>query len=208
MEKVLHDLRIFVKECTDGRDPSHGYEHMNRVAEISHRIWTKEVERGLFPYPPILLVMAAALLHDVADHKYDHDGILREKVQDYVEKDPRLNPYCAGLMWIIDNVSWSKEKRCNGANLAKRAGSLVGYARDIVSDADKSTALGTEGYERCKKYAEETLGLKDASKVAQHIKEHADEKLLRLLPGGYFKTASGRDLAQQLHDELVEILGM
>ena len=207
MEKtVLQPLRTFVRFQTRDRDASHGYEHMNEVAQKSYSIWKAERVRGVRKLPPILLVMAAALLHDVPDRKYDHDGSLRGTVQEYLQEDPHLEPMSQAILWIIDNVSLSKEKRFHGANLSEKAGSVIGYARDIVSDADKCCAIGEEGYWRCWEYTKKKIGISEPRKIRERVNAHAKDKLLQLLPGGYFRTASGRQTAQPLHEDLKELV--
>ena len=74
-------LSEFVAEICQGRDDSHGHAHMKAVAETTRFIIQQDFidESGNLTLDAI----TAAWLHDVADHKYDHDGTLEQKLDDF-----------------------------------------------------------------------------------------------------------------------------
>ena len=184
---------------------------------ISITIWEREKKRweeGCRTLPDLFLVQVAALLHDVPDHKYDKNGILHVSMKNLLENTPILKDICKEVIWIVDNVSWSREVQMQGKNLVEHAYDQIGYARDIVSDADKSLAIGLKGYKRCLEYTLNKLDLdidEDIDRDQEHevrsmIQKIANDKLLRLLPEGYFRTESGIEIAEPLHEELVQLL--
>ena len=61
----------FVKTICADRDDSHGHAHMKAVAETTRLIIQQDFidETGNLTLDAI----TAAWLHDIADHKYDHD---------------------------------------------------------------------------------------------------------------------------------------
>ena len=70
-------LSSFVQEICKDRDPSHGHQHMEEVAQLSMDIFHHK-----YPHPEdvenygrlLVLTLIVAWMHDVPDHKYDHDG--------------------------------------------------------------------------------------------------------------------------------------
>ena len=67
-------LSDFVQQTCVGRDDSHGHAHMKAVAEMTRYIVEQDFndESGHL----MLDAITASWLHDIADHKYDHDGTL------------------------------------------------------------------------------------------------------------------------------------
>lgn len=218
---VKHQFGVFVKEICAKRDESHGWKHMKKVFKTACVIFVKEGYHKhqdsdkIFTY-----VMYISLLHDVADHKYDKDGILKKKLnrflmnhlnkQDLDEYEKDLDVIQKG----IDFISYSTEKKLMLNNLDHRKiwlnklGNLGLIARDIVSDADKLEALGKIGFERCRQVTIERLGLKTEQEVFKHeneimrnVEQHAQEKLFEL-KNHFIVTKTGKILAEPLHQEL------
>jgi HD superfamily phosphodiesterase len=205
-------LSNFVKEICQGRDPSHGYEHMHNVAKTTLTIFLElhqSVEHNLYFAKDCIIV---AWLHDVADHKYDHDGKLRQKVIHFLQQNFEHHDF---LMNIIDRISFSKEDQALKRNIKPDWMKVIGQygclIRDIVSDADKLEALGQIGFERCVQFTKHKY-LEEHHKEIHHVllKErvlaHAQEKLLRL-KDEFIHTSSGKKLAEPLHQDLVIALG-
>lgn len=196
---MITALKNFVKHTTDGRDPSHGYEHMEKVYENSVKIMDSmdrisELDR--------MMVTMVAYLHDVADHKYDKDGKLRKKVIGFLR-----NYQCEFLMECIDCISFSKEKK-----LGKKyyetilPEELIGI-RNIVSDADKIEALGVTGLERCEMYTRHDMEEKGENitedEVMKRVLLHCKEKLF-ILTSEYIRTKPGYEMAKKLDGEMRE----
>lgn len=195
---------LFVKEICKGRDSSHGYEHIHAVMRNSLMIYKGEkIENEEIKE----LCIVTAWLHDVADHKYDRNGVLKERLLQFLKMNYSHNQKLS--LDIIDRISFSKE--CGNKEdwelILGEKGLLV---RNIVSDADKLEALGTVGIERCIEYTKETYRKKynkeiSREELCQEVKKHAEEKLLRL-KDEFIRTKTGKKLAIPLHQELVEKL--
>lgn len=193
----------FVREVCDGRDPSHGYEHMLKVKKNAMHTYRLE---NINDDEIKQLCTIVAWCHDVADHKYDKDGKLADTVKEFL----RINFYTnSTLIWnCIERISFSKEKhnKDDWKLLLGEKGMLV---RNIVSDADKLEAVGKPGLTRCIEYASEQY-MKDHGVSIPHsvlvsaVHEHSNDKLLRLKD--YMRTKTGLNMAIPLHDELVREL--
>lgn len=186
-----------------------------------------EIQRN--PIRVYKMVIAAAQFHDLADHKYQwtqqQQWLLEQTLLEHFSKaDTGL------IVDIMTAVSFSKERgyrmrRGDGFSLVDmtqqwepctrpidfshtlgRMGALV---RDIVSDADKLEAIGKVGVERCVEYTKTHIREKESrqatrEEIAQHLLEHAKEKLLILLTHNYIRTEVGKQLAAPLQTEMVD----
>jgi HD superfamily phosphodiesterase len=199
----LHILP-FVEEKTRHRDPSHGAEHMQDVGVIASNIALDYIQKkvtiikGVEQPLALDIVLFAAFIHDLVDHKYN--DVSEAEVDEELEM--YLNEQYRSYVWaIVKNMSYSKEK-CEG--YPHHLGKLQ-TVRDIVSDADKITALGEEGLKR----ARETLHHLNPGKTFTPeeedalIAKHMEEKLL-LLKDHYIRTEKGKELAQEGHDIMQE----
>jgi hypothetical protein len=195
---------------------------METVTQLSLLICSMQ---GGFAADELNDVVNVAMLHDVADHKYDFDGKLEERVRDFL-----WNQLYAGrdadaeLAWAaIAAVSYSKENKRGTRYFESELGLRWTRIRDVVSDADKLLAIGEDGLARCWEYTFEARQHRvDAIRrekgpdapipapltpadLVQHVVEHSHDKLLRLTPE-FIVTASGKFLAQPKHDEMAAIL--
>lgn len=204
----LHQLcgitKNFVRTLCGGRDASHGFGHAQAVAHHAQYIAR---ELGIIDERQLRIVMLTAWLHDVADHKYDRDGLLKREVDYFL----RIHvPEDAALISaIIDRVSYSKEVHAREQGCLdwqEVLGDEGILLRTIVSDADKLEALGKQGLDRCVLYARHVHGAETAPELlAQYVREHAQEKLLRL-KDHFIRTEPGKRLAEPLHQELLAVL--
>lgn len=205
---LSHEVAHFVKISCVGRDASHGFEHAQAVVRNA------VVIAGALPDMSIddmRIIILAAWLHDVADHKYDQDGTLKKNVEKFLLKHAPQDYQL--ILNIIDRVSYSKEVKARSQAtidwhivLGDRGMRL----RDIVSDADKLEALGRQGLERCKLYAQHYYAEKYGKEItpellSKYVHDHAEEKLLRL-KDHFIRTEPGKRLAEPLHGELIEAL--
>jgi HD superfamily phosphodiesterase len=194
MEMEINKVVAFVKEVCAGRPPSHGLEHMKLVRDRALVIRSR---LPINEQPAAYDVALIALLHDVADHKYDHDGQLRAKVLEFLEAGQL---HSGTVMACIDAISFSKER---ALGMRWYTATLEPYwvqIRDIVSDADKLEALGAVGGQRCLEYAEE-LGF-HGREALHHFTVQMRTKLMRLRDE-FIVTAPAKLMAVSLHDELV-----
>ena len=216
-QKLWGELSEHVATICAGRDESHGHAHMQKVALNSLEILEGEVT-STEDYSEVgRLVLIVAWLHDVADHKYDHDGTLQAKLDLVIEKVARSTEEAAMIAEIILRISFSKEKRLRDQlsgpidwlSLLKCPRAVL--VRHIVSDADKLEAIGSIGILRCKEYSAAAYAEAHQGQTIpvellhQQVIEHADEKLLRLTPE-YIVTPTGKKLAQPLHQQMINEL--
>jgi HD superfamily phosphodiesterase len=195
-------LSDFVKLTCKGRDDSHGHAHMKAVAEMTRYIVEQDFndESGNL----MLDAITAAWLHDIADHKYDHDGTLEQ----------RLDEFGTANIWnyeeikhVIKYVSYSTENKAilAGTPLDFQAilGAYYSQVRDIVSDADKLEAIGKIGIHRAIEYTTEANPSFTPQQVIHDVWKHAHEKLLRLATQ-FIKTPLARSRATRRHKEMEE----
>lgn len=197
-------LSDFVEEVCAGRDDSHGHAHMKAVAETTRFIIQQDFidDSGNLTLDAI----TAAWLHDIADHKYDHDGTLEQKLDDF----GRANIWnYQEIKQVIKYVSFSTENKAiiAGAPLNFQAilGAYYSQIRDIVSDADKLEAIGAVGIHRCIEYTTHTNPTYTHAQINHEVKKHADEKLLRISTQ-FIKTPTARSIANIRHQEMLEWL--
>lgn len=198
-------LSAFVAYHTQGRDPSHDWEHMAQVADLSLALCHKlpSSKQALVSIPQLL---AVAWLHDVSDHKYDSSGILRNEITRFLTEQ-YLPPV---ILDIIDAISFSNEKALIATNTYHNehrdvwlhkfgeGGLLI---RDLVSDADKLQALGRVGYERCVQYTRHVYPDCTTQYIAEKVYQHYHEKL-SVLADQYMLTDSGRLKGREATEEL------
>ena len=195
-------LSDFVQQTCVGRDDSHGHAHMKAVAEMTRYIVEQDFndESGHL----MLDAITAAWLHDIADHKYDHDGTLEQ----------RLDEFGAANIWnyeelkkVIKYVSYSTENKAiltgTPLNFPRILGAYYSQIRDIVSDADKLEAIGQIGIHRAIEYTTEANPSFTPQQVIHDVWKHAHEKLLRLATQ-FIKTHTARSIATRRHKEMEE----
>jgi uncharacterized protein len=198
MTNIDNKLDIFVTETCQGRDETHGRNHMWKISRLAIYIAINEGHSKKYLLEDILIV---AWLHDVADHKYCEGTDLEEKLDDF------LNNFKNGKLYkdIIDRISYSKEVKYGSKDWQKIIGIDGLIVRNIVSDADKIDAIGENGVRRCIEYGFHKYKEATDKEMIKRVKDHAEEKLL-LLKDKYIRTQTGKDLAKVEHDIMVEIL--
>lgn len=179
-------LLIQAREEFKERDASHDYEHGVAVAANLALILKGRLRD--IDQPDLEIMMAAAMLHDVFDHKYAPP---REDFE-FETLAPWQEELCEH---ICKNISWSKEQKGENKALPAR----FDWMRRAVQDADWLDALGERGLERCIAYVEKIGG-----KVPEDVQKHICEKLLKIPEKLYF-TAS-RQLAETKIQPLVKYL--
>lgn len=199
-------LSDFVKTICAGRDDSHGHAHMKAVAETTRFIIQKD---WLYEGDSIVVLLdaiTAAWLHDVADHKYDHDGTLEQRLDAFGTAN--ISNY-REIKQVIKYVSFSTENKAILAgtplNFPAILGAYYSQIRDIVSDADKLEAIGAIGIQRALEYTTHTNPTYTHAQVINDVKKHADEKLLRIA-SQFIRTPTARAIAAVRHREMEEWL--
>ncbi|KAI0833302.1 hypothetical protein BC628DRAFT_1485415 [Trametes gibbosa] len=199
-------------------DPSHDAFHVQRVRKTSLQLAriiseTLPEERR----PDLLTVEVAALLHDVLDKKY----VPAEDAADpyafflpFFEKaalDGGLDLVKDGrartIARIVENVSWSTEKRLIAA------GKIDKWYRECtelhcVQDADRLDAIGAFGILRCAAYSTAVnqplhTPHNDPMHGSSAI-QHFHDKLLHIKER--LKTEPGKHLADKRHKLMLDFL--
>lgn len=222
--KIFKKCHGFIKEMCLGRDESHSETHLLLVTynalNITHKMMLVYNEKISFDMLEEILI--CAILHDVADYKYDKDKVLYKELYGFIEKicdDFEIVSDPNDLIWIIDYLSFSKEKKAGSLqNLIKETypkselSNKLKTIRNIVADADRLEAIGKIGAERCIQYGYHAYPDADIVKLRELVKKHAEEKLY-ILPFGdpetkepYFHTAPGKDRALTLHEDTVKYI--
>lgn len=194
---ILEKTIGFVKATLDGAEAGHDWFHIERVYKTALNINSRE--QG-----DLLTVTLAALLHDIADSKFNHgDEEIGPRIAgeflDSLEISPAIVLH---VQQIIRNLSYK-------ASL----GHIDFHSRelDIVQDADRLDAIGAIGIARAFTYggyknrvlydpeipAELNMSKEAYKNSAAPTINHFYEKLLLLKD--LMKTAAGKELAEQRH---------
>ena len=207
----------FIKHICKDRDESHSVDHLLNVTYKSLIIFNQMISNGqIIPLETMEDVITCAILHDVADYKYDTEEKLAKQVKAFINQLCECHKISKtsseDLWWIIDNLSFSKEKKAGSLkNLIKNTYNNSSFSskliliRNIVSDADRLEAIGKNGITRCIMYGKHANPGVDKASLKLLVKKHADEKLL-MMPFGdpitkepYFHTGPGRQMALVEH---------
>lgn len=175
----------FVIKNTKHFDDSHNFEHAIKVYNNA-MIISKDTNYDK------TIIMYAALLHDVCDHKYPESIPFEDLVKFIRDNIPTKADIVIDL---INNVSFSKEVANKRAKFEEPYNTIL----DIISDADRLEALGEIGITRCIEYTRAKNPSKTDKEIMKLVIDHCHEKLLRLYTDNYIKTKIGRELAKPLH---------
>ncbi|WP_111635463.1 HD domain-containing protein [Pedobacter cryoconitis] len=187
----------FVKDTLQGAEAGHDWFHIERVYKTALGIHTKEGG-------DLLLVTLAALLHDIADSKFNNgdEEIGPKMAGNFLHSLGLTEAMILEVQQIIRNLSYK-------ASLGKIE--FSSKELDIVQDADRLDAIGAigiaraftyGGYKNRVLYDPEIKPELNMSKEAYKNSEaptinHFYEKLLRLKD--LMKTRTGKELAEQRH---------
>ena len=138
MNTLTQTIQQFVKERFESFEGSHDWFHIERVWNTVKYIQSQEGGN-------LEVIELAALLHDIADHKYnDGDFQKGEKVAyELLISKGASQELATEVSKVIGIVSFK------GANVADTAASLEGQ---IVRDADRLDAIGAIGIARAFAY--------------------------------------------------------
>src|SRR3972149_8673255 len=141
MNVVIAVIAEKVKKRFEGEGSGHDWWHVYRVWKMAQQLGREE-EADMF------VVELAALLHDIADHKF-HNGddtvgprIARQVLMDHKLPDDVVDHVCE----IIATLSY------RGAGVTTDMQTVEGR---VVQDADRLDAIGAVGIARCFAYGGE-----------------------------------------------------
>ncbi|RDB25912.1 Uncharacterized protein YpgQ [Hypsizygus marmoreus] len=193
-------------------DPSHDGYHVQRVRRTALKI----AENVSIP-PDMLVVELAALLHDVLDKKY---VTAAEAADPYAFFLPFFESMASQhginlvedgrgrlIAQIIDNVSWSTEKKLKEKGLWTKWHDVC-VELHCVQDADRLDAIGAFGIMRCAAYSTATDHTLHAPpndpQQPSSATQHFHDKLLHIRDR--LKTTYGQRLGLKRHQVLLDFL--
>jgi len=216
-QAVIEAAETLMTETMARYDPSHDVYHVQRVRRTALHI-----ARSLSASDPsvqvdLLTVELAALLHDVLDKKYVSAA---EAADPYAFFLPFFQELSAAhavdlvhdgrartITKIVDNVSWSTEKRLRAeGNWGEWHRGCVEL--HCVQDADRLDAIGAFGIMRCAAYSAATNRAlhtppNDPVLSASAV-QHFYDKLLHIRER--LKTEAGKQMADKRHKLMLDFL--
>lgn len=204
MQHIIEQTINFVKKTLANAEAGHDWFHIERVYKTAQHI--NETEKA-----DDLIVALAALLHDIADSKFNggDEEIGPQKAGDFLENIGVDANIINEVRLIIKNLSYK-------ASLGKI--DYFSKELNVVQDADRLDAIGAIGIARAFTYG----GFKNRVLYDPEIKvnlqmtkeeyknttaptiNHFYEKLLLLKD--LMKTETGKKMAQQRHDFMLAYL--
>ena len=204
MKHTIEKTINFVKDKLAGAEAGHDWFHIERVYKTALHINTEE--KG-----DELTVALAALLHDIADSKFNNG-------------DEEIGPAMAGeflnSIGLDQSLITHVQQIIKNLSFKASLGEVIFHSKelDIVQDADRMDAIGAIGIARAFTYGghkNRVLYDPEIKPALNQSKEayknstaptinHFYEKLLLLK--NLMKTSSGKKMAEQRHDFMVSYL--
>lgn len=202
-DSLLSEIYAFAQNYHSKDKSGHGFDHIRRVYENACRLLEKEKKADTF------VVKAAALLHDVDDHKLGGDG---NQAQNFLQSLNLPADKMNKILAVIKSVGFSE------------SGSSPDFAsieQALVSDADKLDAMGAIGICRTLVFGASRSGemfnemifpkenlskeeYKNLNRKENNSINHFFDKLLKLKNA--IKSEAARAEAQKRHDYMVGFL--
>jgi uncharacterized protein len=130
-------------------DPSHNYEHIQRVVALAHHIYTNERAPWVEKIDP-MVVYLGAMMHDVGEPKYLAVGqTQKQTIRDMLSACEVPESLAQQVEDLVPRVSFSREKDI--VELVKAECEKC-PALKIVQDADRLDSLGMVGQARAFAY--------------------------------------------------------
>ncbi|QOW10522.1 HD domain-containing protein [Kaistella flava (ex Peng et al. 2021)] len=203
-QNLIQNTIVFVKEKLEGAEAGHDWFHIERVWKLSKKIAGAENCN-------LEVVELSALLHDIADPKFhDGDETLALKISNEFLKSQNVSDeLIEQVLFIIKNISFKNRGEVPD---------VLPIELQIVQDADRIDAIGAIGIARTFNFGgfknnlmyhpdiQPKLNMaKEEYKKSQGTTiNHFHEKLLLLKD--LMNTKTGKDLAQERHDFMLNFL--
>ncbi len=204
--ELISQIETEVKRLFEGEGTGHDWFHINRVRKNALKI-------GKAEGADLFVIELAALLHDIADHKF-HNNDLKvgpERARQLIEQMGGSVDLALQIGEIVAQVSFK------GASVETPVASLEAA---VVQDADRLDAIGAIGVARAFAYGgskkheiynpEKTPNLHSTflsyAKDEGTTVNHFYEKLLLLK--GRMQTETAKKMAEGRHDFMVKFLDM
>jgi len=204
MNNTVNSTIDFVKQTLENAEAGHDWFHIERVYKTAINI--NKVEKG-----NALVVALAALLHDIADPKFNNgDEELGPSIaEDFLKSIAVKEDIVSHVKLIIQNMSFK--------NSFDEAG-FTSMEMQIVQDADRLDAIGAIGIARAFTYGgfKNRVLYNPAIKPEQHLTKesykntsaptinHFYEKLLLLKD--MMNTEAGKAIAIERHNFILQYL--
>lgn len=198
MQVFIQKTILFVKETLSNAEAGHDWFHIERVYKTAQNINQKENGDEL-------IVAFAALLHDIADPKFNNgdEEIGPEMAAGFLKSISVDDKVISHVKLIIQNMSFKNSFEEN---------SFSSKEMQIVQDADRLDAIGAIGIARAFTYGgfknrvlydpeiqpEQHLNKESYKNTTAPTINHFYEKLLLLKD--MMNTNAGKEMAQQRHD--------
>ncbi len=182
----FEQLTAKVRALQTGEATGHDWFHTQRVLAMSREIAKLENCN-------MEIVQAAALLHDVADHKFGYTPESRETLLRQLMTETGFpEEFQDAVIEVVESISFSQGVPCRDS-LRKES--------DVVKDADRLDAMGAIGIARTFAYGGQ-MGrpIYDPADPTNSL-QHFDDKLLRLAED--MCTETGKALAAERHKFLL-----
>lgn len=165
-------------------DPSHDFAHVLRVKNMALKLAKASNVTNKYR---LEIIEIAALLHDVADHKFmekdeNRDKIITDLLKDHLDMK-QIDTICN----IVKNVSFTNEIKIGKEEMEKVVGSYPDLV--FVQDSDRLDAIGSIGVLRCSSYGGAN------NRPLQKSIDHFEEKLFKL--GDYVKTDAAKPIMKE-----------
>ncbi|KDQ57366.1 hypothetical protein JAAARDRAFT_35998 [Jaapia argillacea MUCL 33604] len=214
---IIQAAEELMRETMARYDPSHDAYHVERVRKTALHLARSISADPTSPKPDLLTVELSALLHDVLDKKYVPEAQSSDPYAFFLPffltwartygLDLVTDGRAKQIAMIIDNVSWSTEKK-------RREQGIWGRWHDeclelhCVQDADRLDAIGAFGIMRCAAYSatvNRPLYISDQDPAHDtSAVHHFYDKLLHIRDR--LKTSPGRKLGEQRHQLMLQFL--
>jgi len=197
MQNIIHQTINFVKITLANAETGHDWFHIERVYKTAQTI--NNIEKG-----EELVVELAALLHDIADSKFNNgdEEIGPQKAGDFMRSVGVAEDTINHVQEIIRNLSF----KASFGNITFKSKELA-----IVQDADRLDAIGAIGIARAFTYGgyknrvlydpavpvNLNMNKEEYKNTTAPTINHFYEKLLLLKD--LMKTETGKEMALQRH---------
>lgn len=203
-QNIIINTLAYIKKTFEGAEGGHDYWH-------TYRVWHNAKKIAQNESCDISVVELAALLHDVADSKFNQgdERIGPETARSFLIAQNMDKTSIDHIVAIIENVSWKggKSKRTHQS-----------LELDIVQDADRLEAIGAIGIARTFNYGGHigseifnpdnppnlNMTKEEYKTNKSHTINHFYEKLLLLKDK--MNTKTGKILAEQRHAYMLDFL--
>lgn len=203
-EEIINKTTSYVKTELANAEGGHDWHHI-------YRVWSTAKEIAVHEKCDLLVVELAALLHDIADSKFNggNEEVGPQKAEAYLRSIEVDDDTINHVVNIIRNISFK------GGKEAKSFGSIE---LDVVQDADRLDAIGAIGIARAFNYGgfkgralydpaippNMNMTKEEYKHSSAPTINHFYEKLLLLKD--MMNTETGRKMAQLRHDFMINYL--